>query len=279
MPRQRFVVAGLGVVMVIVSLGLLGAGQLPLAPSPGAGRSVTPVYEGWYENPDGTYSLSFGYFNRNTEEELDIPIGPNNRFEPGNPDRGQPTHFMPRRDRGAFVITVPADFGDQTLTWTLVSRGETLSIPGQMLRDWQLDALEGAASGNTPPMLKFDPAGSEGKGPGGLYAAPLTVTLPYPVMLTIWRTDPERPEGDRGGGGGRGGRGGEPAAVTVKWVKYRGPGTVTFAEPEPTVENGLATTTATFSEPGDYILRVLAGTAGGNQCCWTNGYVRVTARQ
>ena len=109
--------------MVVVSLGLLGAGQLPLAPAPGAGQSVTPALEGWYENPDGTYSLSFGYFNRNTEEELDIPIGPNNRFEPGTPDRGQPTHFLPRRQRGAFTVTVPADFGgsdahlDAGLSW------------------------------------------------------------------------------------------------------------------------------------------------------------------
>ena len=186
--------------MVVVSLGLLGAGQLPLAPAPGAGQSVTPALEGWYENPDGTYSLSFGYFNRNTEEELDIPIGPNNRFEPGTPDRGQPTHFLPRRQRGAFTVTVPADVGDRTLTWTLVSRGQTLSVPGHMLRDWQLDALEGAASGNTPPVLKFDSIGPEGTGPGGIYSAPLTVTLPYPVMLTVWRTDPEPPAGGRGGG-------------------------------------------------------------------------------
>ena len=67
--------------------------------------------------------------------------------------------------------------------------------------------------------------------------------------------------------------------MTVTWVKYRGPGAVTFAEPEPTVEDGQATTTATFSEPGDYILRVLAGSTGGSQCCWTNGYVRVTVSQ
>ena len=170
-------------------------------------------------------------------------------------------------------MTVPADFGDGTLTWTLVSRGQTLSIPGQMLRDWQLDALEGAASGNTPPVLKFDPAGPGGTGPGGLYSAPLAATLPYPVMLTVWRTDPEPPAG------GGGGRGGEPLEVSVTWVKYRGPGTVTFAEPEPTVEDGQATTTATFSEPGDYILRVLAGNTSGSQCCWTNGYVRVTVSQ
>ncbi len=45
-------------------------------------------------NSDGTYTLHFGYFNRNTEEELDVPIGPDNSFDPGG-DRGQPTHFYP----------------------------------------------------------------------------------------------------------------------------------------------------------------------------------------
>ena len=270
MARQRFLVAGFGVAMVVVSIGLLGAGQLPLAPAPGAGQSVTPVYQGWYENSDGTYSLSFGYYNRNTEEELDIPIGPNNRFEPGNPDRGQPAHFLARRQRGVFAVTVPADFGDRTLTWTLVSRGQTLSVPGHMLRDWQLDALGGAASGKMPPALKFDQAGPEGTGPGGIRSAPLTVMLPYPVRLTVWRTDPEPPAGDRGNG--------QPEE-RVTWDKYRGPGTVTFTEPEPKVEGGRATTMATFSEPGDYILRVLAGEPDGFQCCWTNGYVSVTVSQ
>ena len=67
--------------------------SLPLDPPHERGASVTPAYEGWYPNPDGTFSMLIGYYNRNTKEVLDIPVGPNNRVEPGGPDQGQPTHF------------------------------------------------------------------------------------------------------------------------------------------------------------------------------------------
>ena len=86
---------------------------------------MTPAFEGWYQNPNGTYSLSFGYYNRNFEEELDIPIGPSNRLEPGDPNQGQPRHFLQGRNPAAFAVTLPADFGDETLVWTLVVRGQT----------------------------------------------------------------------------------------------------------------------------------------------------------
>ena len=99
------------------------------APIPhSVGQSVTPAYEGWFFNPDGTISLSFGYFNRNYEEHLDIPLGSSNRFDPGPADRGQPTHFLPRRQTGVFTVVVPADFGDQQVTWTLTANGETYAI-------------------------------------------------------------------------------------------------------------------------------------------------------
>src|ERR1051326_2343670 len=75
-----------------------------------SGQSVTGAYEGWYPNADGTYSMLIGYFNRNSKETFDVPVGPNNRIEPGGPDQGQPTHFLPRRQWGVFTITVPKDF-------------------------------------------------------------------------------------------------------------------------------------------------------------------------
>src|ERR1700678_757228 len=75
------------------------------------GRSVTGAFEGWFANPDGTFSLLLGYFNRNATQELDIPIGPGNKIEPGGPDQCQPTHFLPRRQWGMFTVTVPKDFG------------------------------------------------------------------------------------------------------------------------------------------------------------------------
>ena len=74
------------------------------------GQTISPAYEGWERNADGSYNLVFGYLNRNWEEELDIPLGPANQLLPGTADRGQPTHFLPRRNRNTFSIRVPADF-------------------------------------------------------------------------------------------------------------------------------------------------------------------------
>jgi hypothetical protein len=88
-----------------------------------SGVDVTPAYEGWIRNPNGTFSLLFGYLNRNYEEELEIPIGPNNTIEPGI-DRGQPTHFYPRRQHFVFEVVVPSDWGlDRKITWSLTIGG------------------------------------------------------------------------------------------------------------------------------------------------------------
>src|SRR3989442_3726700 len=67
-----------------------------------SGQNVVPVYEGWERNPDGSLNMVFGYMNRNYEELVDIPIGPENMIEPGLPDQGQPTQFYPRRQEFVF---------------------------------------------------------------------------------------------------------------------------------------------------------------------------------
>ena len=41
------------------------------------------------------------------------------------------------------------------------------------------------------------------------------------------------------------------------WSKYRGSGAVTFNAAEPKLQDGKATTTATFGDPGEYVLRVI----------------------
>src|SRR5262249_40135249 len=81
------------------------------------GQQVFPVFEGWMPNADGTIEMFFGYVNRNYEEILDIPVGPNNSIEPGGPDQGQPTHFFPRRSQFTFSVRVPKDFGKKELVW------------------------------------------------------------------------------------------------------------------------------------------------------------------
>ncbi|HLJ17767.1 MAG TPA: hypothetical protein VKV15_24940 [Bryobacteraceae bacterium] len=262
------------------------AGQLPLEPLHTAGQNVTAVYEGWYKNPDGTFSLLFGYFNRNLNEELDIPVGADNRMEPGSPDRGQPTHFLPRRQWGVFTVTVPQDFGTNKLSWTLEAHGHRTSIPAHLDPRWEISPLLDPGIGNTPPIISFEDGGPSGQGPGGI-STELTTTLRNPVTLTVWAADDAKTF--------QGGRAPDSPPVTVTWVKFRGTGNVTFANNKPAVEkmngkwkpvpvfSGKATTTATFSEPGEYVLHVVANDwsgegGGGFQCCWTNGQVKVTVK-
>lgn len=270
---------GLGLGLCVGPAGAAPAEQTRDAPIPHAsGQSVTPAYEGWYPNPDGTFSLSFGYFNRNYEERLDVPVGPDNRFEPGPVDRGQPTHFLPRRRTGVFTVTVPADFGDGALTWSLTSHGKTWAIPGRLRPEWRIDALREVTSGNTPPVVRFAPGGKPGQGPGGVRAR-LEAEAGAPVELALRAVD----DGVRTFV-----RSQRPPTLGLVWSKYRGPGAVRFGAVEPAIgADGRAVTTATFDAPGDYVLRVLAwddsGPQGptmavGFQCCWTNAYVDVRVR-
>ena len=111
--RPRHLVVSAALMALAAAVALPVRAQLPFAAAKSSGQTVTPAFEGWYRNPDGTFSLSFGYFNRNAEEVVDIPIGPNNFIEPGDQNQGQPTEFQPRRHWGVFAVKVPADFGDE----------------------------------------------------------------------------------------------------------------------------------------------------------------------
>jgi hypothetical protein len=105
-----------------------------------SGQSVVPVFEGWEPNKDGTFSIFFGYLNRNLDELLDIPVGPANRMDPGD-DRGQPTHFLPRRHSNVFAVVVPKDFGvTSKIQWTFTHRGKTETVAGTLNPIYQIDA-------------------------------------------------------------------------------------------------------------------------------------------
>ena len=250
--------------------------QLPLDPVRETGQSVIGAYEGWYQNPDGSYSLLVGYFNRNQKETLDIPVGPNNRIEPGGPDMGQPTHFLPRRQWGVFVIKVPKDFGKNTLTWTLVANGQTTVIPLNLDPLWVVAPFKDVAIGNTPPSIRFEAEGERYQGPPISISRSYSTVTARPLAIPAWVDDdgvrpPEARE--------------RPKTPTVTWSKYRGPGQVTFDKAQPAVDEktGSATTNATFTAEGEYILRVQVNDAtgeggGGFQCCWTNAYVKVIAK-
>jgi len=269
------------VVLAVVTITRLAAGtavaQLPIGAVPSSGQPVYPVFEGWYRNPDGSFSISFGYFNRNAEETLEIPPGPENFISPGDANQGQPSHFEPRRHWGVFAVKVPTDFTGQVV-WTIKVRGQTIAIPGSLHPNWQIDALEGeAGSGNTPPVIKFDLRGAEGAGPGGITTGPLNVRVGRPLVVAVWARDDGKSSSTVAGER----KASKP--VTLQWFKHQGPGAVAFGNPTPDVgrSDGKATTTVTFSTPGEYVLRVRVNDASGvasaghAQCCWTNGFVKV----
>src|SRR5262249_22117540 len=156
---------GLGGVLIAA---LLSGQSLPLEPAHESGESVTGAFEGWFRNPDGSFSLLLGYYNRNRKQEVDIPIGPNNRIEPGGPDRGQPTQFMAGGGWGIFIVRAPADFGEQKITWSLVTNGKATRIPASLHPDYEISPFVEAAVGNTPPILRFEENGRTVQGPLGL---------------------------------------------------------------------------------------------------------------
>jgi plastocyanin len=106
-----------------------------------SGQTVSPAFEGWEKNDDGSFNMMFGYMNRNWEEEPDVPIGPDNNLSPGVPDQGQPTHFLPRRNRFVFKVRVPKDWGKKELVWTLTSKGKTERAFGTLREDSLVDNL------------------------------------------------------------------------------------------------------------------------------------------
>lgn len=233
------------------------------------GQNVQPAFDGWVRNPDGTVDMYFGYLNRNYVEEPIIPIGPDNTIEPGGPDRGQPTFFLPRRQRYVFSVRVPKDWDPKReVVWTLTANGRTGKIYGSLiphdeivernvLTNGGFGALEpGEVDENQPPTLKTSQTQSVAL-PGSLTlsAALADDGLPKPraprVIRSTRDTAPQIVKLD------------EPqqraSPARIIWMLYRGPAPVTF-EPNrvPAVAGKEATTNASFSAPGTYVLRAFA---------------------
>ena len=105
------------------------------------GRHIEPAFEGWRPNDDGTFNMMFGYMNENWEETPDMPVGENNNFSPGDMDRGQPTHFLPRRNRFTFEVAVPSDWGERELVWTLNVNGVERKAYATLKPDYLVDNM------------------------------------------------------------------------------------------------------------------------------------------
>ena len=291
MRRRSFVFS---LVLTASAIGAVSAQvprERPLAPVPPDGQRVAPFFDGFYTNPDGTITLSFGYSNLNRDRTIEIPLGPDNFIEPKEFDGRQPTSFPVApvsdagggrrdRERGVFTVTVPATFkGD--VVWTLRHAGQTHKVPGRS-KTGAYGLLWPMASGSIPPQLRFKPDGPFGRGPVGIESPTLQATVGTPLSVTIWTKDDSKRTDEiqikeRG-----------PArnAINVNWYKHSGPGPVTFDPPKSSLKEleGTATSAITFAQPGSYMLRVRADnfgrvdTSAGNQCCWTNGYIRVVVK-
>src|SRR2546426_789762 len=249
--------------LLTVSLGAQTSSQLTNLHH-WSGQGVSPVYEGFDINPDGSYNMWFGYMNRNYEEEIDLPVGADNMFEPGG-DREQPTHFVTRRHKDVFKVTVPKDFGDKTLVWKLNAHGQAQQVVATLKPVWQIDRLRTTRGGNSEKISSNLPPDVN------VFVTNQTAST---ATLTVMAKDDGLPV-----------RRGQPVGMTVLWAKYRGPGTVSFTDAQRKLIDGKATTTATFSEPGEYILQSVvddgSGESAGNfgyHCCWTNTQAKLTIK-
>ena len=271
------------------------------------GGPVVPIFEGWFPNPDGSYQLCFGYFNTNTETVFDIPIGPNNFIEPEEFNGLQPTHFEPQPDGGrrhycVLSVTVPEDWGDKDVRWTLVDEmtGQEFSSPGRLIHStYRHDEPLQPSRKNSPPKVRLQAEGpiSEGRvGFGrGMVSEILQTRVGEPIELSarVRRDNPFREADDR--------------SIRVRWFKYQGPGKVTFnpnwsswkEESAGWVEAsswlgsefsyGEDITEAVFSMAGEYVVQVQAYNDVGRSayetqdfefwCCWTNAFVKINVTE
>ena len=246
------------------------------------GQPVQPIFAGWSHKPDGGYAMYFGYINRNYVETPAVPVGQDNRFEPGPADRGQPTVFNTRIHTEAFHVDVPADWGKKELVWTVTIHGRTERAVGWLEPEWEIDAIyhgkarDAESLKNKPPMLTV-----AGQATASV-AAPLVLTatvtddgLPVPKKgprkaavgqetPPTLKPDPNQPEivlsvpevaARRGAYGG-------PQGLNLSWIVWRGPDNAKFDHGSIPVKDQKATVEVTFPKPGTYILR---GTANDGE--------------
>jgi len=233
------------------------------------GQNVAPAFEGWERNPDGTFNMVFGYLNRNYEEQVDIPIGPNNSVDLGGDDRGQPTHFYPRRQRFVFKVAVPKDWDkNRKVAWTLTSHGRTDVAKGWLQPEWELN--QGVYSENNGGGVLEE--GNQAPVVEGRRAQ--TITLPSSLTLKVSAIDDGLPKPPRRTPNAAiataaaapanpdpNNRRRRTQGLRIRWIQYRGPGKVTFDPDNAPAVYGKPvdlTTKVSFSAPVTYLLRAIA---------------------
>jgi hypothetical protein len=296
---------------LLIAVFLLGTSSVVVADTFQYGQHVEPAYEGWRPNADGTFSFMFGYMNENWTEQPDVTIGESNSFSPGDADRGQPTHFLPRRNRFTFEVVVPSDWGERELVWSLnvngIERKAYATLKDDYLVDNMVIASETGSLGagtsspesraNIAPTVTIQGDDSRTALVGeeisfvaqveddGLPAARRESTIEADALMRRMMRPPTRITVGKVNG------------LFLSWNKYRGPGNVTFDPPMPkpwedtrTSANspwgalwlppeapgdGLHEITVTFDEPGTYILWGRADDGG----LYHDSYITVNVRE
>jgi hypothetical protein len=196
--------AGLALPIVALAFVLLKVNASSQSLSYSSGQNVSPAFEGWEKNDDGSYSFLFGYMNRNWDEEIDVPVGPDNNIEPGGPDQGQPTHLLPRRNRFIFKVKVPADFGQKEMIWTLTTHGKTEKAYATLRTDYFIDDVVKASETGALGAGTSSPEMRSNKAPVVKIDGPRTLSVkagqPLPIAATV--ADDGLPRRRGGGGGG-----------------------------------------------------------------------------
>jgi hypothetical protein len=239
----------------------------------------------------------FSYHNQNWQEEPDIPVGPNNFFEPLGPDAGQPTHFQPRTNRWTFYVRLPKDWDvKKEVVWTLTSHGKTFRTYGSLRPDFIQDdngmqreaGVEQPPLDNKPPVVRI--VGDK----------QLTAKAGQPIILSAVCTDDGLPKYPAKGPGGvkrdpndwrKPSNQRAAYGLRMSWVVYRSPGKVSFDPPQfktwedqrggsasarrwappPIPPDNLWAVRATFSEPGEYVIQA----RGSDGLFFTNEYVKI----
>ena len=297
--------AGLAVVMLLAAASSgraqVNRRDIPIVTQPqqrfNSGQDIQPIFEGWKLNDDGSYNFLFGYLNRNYAERPHVPVGENNFFSPGEPDRGQPAYFYPRTNRYQFEVRVPADFPrDGELIWEVTRLGSTQRAYGWLQAEWEIDVNTITSNGRTQFGRDVDELYGNLAPSVTVDASAQSVAVGQPVTLMARMTDDELPTPvpERDPDAPRRRR--DPTLIppddapdipdnipqysrptptrnhmSVRWVVYRGPSDAGFEpagyqEWEDGMEgdgwtSGTFETTVTFSEPGTYTLRAFASDA------------------
>ena len=233
-----------------------------------SGQVVSPAYEGWEVEEDGSLYFLFGYMNSNWEEEPVVPVGPENyiktlgdlaaagadaeAYDSAVADQGQPTRFQPRRNRFVFRVPVPEGFDENDeVIWRLTTNGETETAHATLAVDYKVDDMVQASEQGALGAGQSDPTVRANLAPELRVEGPAerTVRVGEPLELVAIASDDGVPRtteprcyetlfGEPGPPGTPCGWSkprqitvGSAKGLRVSWYLYRGAGWPTF-DPE-----------------------------------------------